>query len=289
MINQEIISLYDEYTHKTLDRRAFLSRLAGMVGGMTAATALVSSLEASAAAPQQISPSDARLETETIRFQGTNGEIRGYAARPKNAGALPVVIVIHENRGLNKHIEDVARRMALEGFFVVAPDMLSPLGGTPEDADAARGMIAKLIPGETIQNLRAVLAFLAKDSRGNGRVGAVGFCWGGGVVGDFAASEPNLSAGVVYYGRQPKSEEVPNIATPLLLHYAGLDERVNAGIPAFEEALKKYGKQYELFRYEGAQHAFNNDTSEARYNKEAAETAWKRTVEFFRARLGANK
>ena len=163
------------------------------------------------------------------------------------------------------------------------------MGGTPDDADAARGLIAKLVPAETIQNLRAALAFLAKDARGNGRVGAVGFCWGGGVVGDFAANEPNLAAGVAYYGRQPKTENVPRITAPLMLHYAGLDERVNAGVPAFEEALKKHGKKYELFLYEGAQHAFNNDTSEARYNKEAAETAWKRTVEFFRATLTTKK
>jgi len=197
------------------------------------------------------------------------------------------VIVIHENRGLNAHIEDVARRLALEGFFVLAPDLLSPLGGTPADSDQARESIGKLVPEETLQNLVAAVGHLAKQPHGNGRVGAIGFCWGGGMVGQLAVHDPELDAGVVYYGRQPDAAEVEKIHAPLLLHYAGEDTRINAGIAAFETALKTAKKPYTLYVYDGVQHAFNNDTSEARYNEAAAKLAWTRTIAFLKENLAA--
>jgi carboxymethylenebutenolidase len=197
------------------------------------------------------------------------------------------VIVIHENRGLNAHIEDVTRRMAAEGFLALAPDLLSPLGGTPANEDTARDMIGKLDGQKTVQDLLAAMRYLEKHAHGNGKVGAVGFCWGGGMVGELAVNAPGLDAGVVYYGRQPQAGNVAKIKAPLLLHYAGLDTRINEGIPAFEEALKKANKKYSLHLYEGANHAFNNDTSQARYSKPAAEQAWARTIAFFREYLKA--
>jgi carboxymethylenebutenolidase len=197
------------------------------------------------------------------------------------------VIIIHENRGLNAHIEDVTRRMALEGFLSLAPDLLSPMGGTPTNEDTARDMIAKLDGQQTVQNLIAAVTFLEAHAQGNGKVGAVGFCWGGGMVGELAVNAPALDAGVVYYGRQPKAADVAKIKAPLLLHYAGLDARINEGIPAFEEALKKANTPYTLYVYEGANHAFNNDTSEARYHKPTAEQAWARTVAFLKEHLKA--
>jgi carboxymethylenebutenolidase len=206
-------------------------------------------------------------------------------ARPKGAGKLPAVIVIHENRGLNPHIEDVTRRIALEDFLVLAPDLLSPAGGTPQNEDAARDMISKLDGEQTVRNLAAAISVLEKHGNSNGKVGAVGFCWGGGMVGELAVNAPALDAGVVYYGRQPKATDVERIKAPLLLQYAGQDARINEGIPAFEEALKKANKSYTIYIYEGAQHAFNNDTSEARYHKSAAEQAWARTIAFFKEHL----
>jgi carboxymethylenebutenolidase len=208
-------------------------------------------------------------------------------ARPKGAAKSGAVIVIHENRGLNPHIEDVTRRVALEGFFAIAPDLLSPMGGTPTDEDAARDMIRKLDAQQTVQNLVAAVSFLEKHAQGNGKVGAMGFCWGGGMVGDLAVNAATLDAAVVYYGRQPDAGEVANIKAPLLLHYAGQDTRINEGIPAFEAALKNANKPYTLYIYEGAQHAFNNDTSEARYHKQAAELAWSRTSSFLKENLKA--
>lgn len=285
-MNQDIINLYDEYTHAPLDRRTFLERLAKLTGGLAAAMALVPLLEANQAHAAQLATDDARLDTERTTYKGATGDVKVYTASPKGASKLPTVLVIHENRGLNPHIEDITRRIALEGFFAIATDLLSPLGGTPSNEDTAREMIGKLVPTETVQNLVAGIAFFAKQPRSNGNVGAMGFCWGGGTVGDLAVNAPSLKAGVVYYGRQPKTD-VEKISAPLLLHYAGLDERVNAGIPAFEEALKKAQKKYTLHLYEGVNHAFNNDTSQARYNKQAAETAWGRTVAFLKEQLKA--
>jgi carboxymethylenebutenolidase len=285
LINQKIIDLYDEYTHAPLDRRVFLARLAQLTGSTAAAIALVPLLEANQARAALVSPEDQRLETSRTTYAGATGDIKAYMARPQGAAKLPAVIVIHENRGLNPHIEDVTRRIALEGFLVLAPDLLSPAGGTPENEDTARDMINKLDGQQTVQNLVSAITFLEKHANGNGKVGAVGFCWGGGIVGDLAVNAPDLDAGVVYYGRQPKATDVEKIKAPLLLQYAGQDTRLNEGIPAFEEALKKANKPYTLYIYEGAQHAFNNDTSEARYNKSAAEQAWSRTIAFFKEHL----
>jgi carboxymethylenebutenolidase len=200
---------------------------------------------------------------------------------------LPAVIVIHENRGLNAHIEDVTRRVELEGFLALAPDLLSPSGGTPSNEDSVRDMIGKLDAKQTVQNAVAAVTFLAKHPYGNSKVGAMGFCWGGAMAGNLAVNAPDLDAAVVYYGRQPQAADVPKIQAPLLLHYAGSDMRINEGIPAFEAALKKANKKYTLHIYEGANHAFNNDTSEARYNKQAAAQAWARTVEFLKEHLRA--
>lgn len=286
-MDQKIIDLYDEYTHAPLKRRVFLKRLASMVGGMAAATALAPLLEANQAHAAIIATDDGRLETERTIYPGATGEIKAYMARPKGATRLPAVIVIHENRGLNPHIEDVTRRLAMEGFLALAPDLLSPLGGTPANEDTARELIGKLDAAQTVQNLSAAVSYLANHKQGNGKVGAVGFCWGGGMAGELAVQAPNLAAAVVYYGRQPKAADVSRIKAPLLLHYAGLDTRINEGIPAFEEALKQAGKQYQLHLYEGVNHAFNNDTSEARYNNQAADMAWSRTIGFFKAQLAA--
>ena len=284
-MNQDIIDLYDEYTHAPLDRRVFLARLAQLVGGTAAALALVPMLEANQARAAIVSSNDPRLETGHITYPWATGDVKAYLARPKGAAKLPAVIVIHENRGLNVHIEDVTRRMALEGFLALAPDLLSPSGGTPVNEDAARDMIGKLDGKQTVQNLVAAVTFLSKHARGNGKVGAMGFCWGGGMAGELAVNAPDLDAAVVYYGRQPQAAEVAKIRAPLLLHYAGLDTRINEGIPAFEDALKKAKRQYTLYIYEGANHAFNNDTSEARYDKQAAEQAWTRTIAFLKDHL----
>jgi carboxymethylenebutenolidase len=286
-MDQKIIDLYDEYTHAPLDRRVFLARLAQLTGSTAAAMTMVSLLEANQARAALVASDDQRLETRRATYPGAMGEIKAYMAHPKGAAKLPAVIVIHENRGLNPHIEDVTRRMALEGFLALAPDLLSPLGGTPTNEDTARDMIGKLDAQQTVQNLVAAITFLEKHANGNGKVGAVGFCWGGGMVGELAVNAPELDAGVVYYGRQPKAPDVEKIRAPLLLQYAGQDARINEGIPAFEEALKKANKKYTLYIYDGAQHAFNNDTSEARYSKPAADQAWSRTVTFFKEHLKA--
>jgi carboxymethylenebutenolidase len=284
-MNQRIIDLYDEYTHGPLDRRVFLARLAQLVGGTAAAVALVPMLEANQARAALVPSNDPRLETHQVFYPGATGSIKAYLARPKGGSKLPAVIVIHENRGLNAHIEDVTRRVALEGFLALAPDLLSPSGGTPANEDTAREMIGKLEGTRTVQGLVAAVTFLAKHSQGNGKVGTMGFCWGGGMAGELAVNAPDLDAAVVYYGRQPQAADVPKIQAPLLLHYAGLDTRINEGIPAFEDALKKANKKYTLYIYEGANHAFNNDTSEARYNKQAAEQAWARTIAFLKEQL----
>ena len=286
-MDQKIIDLYDEYTHTPLDRRLFLSRLAKLTGSIAAASALVPLLAANPARAAIVASEDPRLETERVRYPGATGDVNAYVARPKGAGKLPAVIVIHENRGLNPHIEDVTRRMALEGFLVLAPDLLSPLGGTPANEDTAREMIGKLDAGQTVANLRGAVDFLASHAQGNGKVGVMGFCWGGGMAGDLAVHAPALAAAVIYYGRQPKGTDVEKIQAPLLLHYAGLDTRINEGIVEFESALKQANKTYALHVYEGVNHAFNNDTSEARYNKQAAELAWSRTVAFLKSRLAS--
>jgi carboxymethylenebutenolidase len=285
-MRQEIIQLYDEYTHERLDRRIFMDRLARMAGGTAAAAALIPVLQANYAKAAIVPPDDARVQTERVTFEGAAGEVQGYLARPAEAqGARPGVVVIHENRGLNPYIEDVARRLALEGFVALAPDFLSPQGGTPEDEDQAREMIRQLDQQQTVQNALAAVDFLEAHEATTDKVGVVGFCWGGALANQVAVNSASVDAVVPFYGRQPASDEVSKIQAPLLLHYAGLDERINAGIPAYEQALKDAGVNYTMYMYEGANHAFHNDTAEARYDPQAAELAWSRTIEFFKQHL----
>ena len=286
VITQAMIDAYDEYTHLTLDRRRFMERLTALAGTAAAAAAIAPMLAADSAKAEMIAETDERIKGEDITYPGADGEMKGYLVRPADAsGKLPAVIVIHENRGLNPHIRVVARRMALEGFVALAPDFLSPDGGTPADEDKAREMISALDATETNENAVATVSFLKGHAESTGNVGAIGFCWGGGLVNRLAVNAPDLKAGVAYYGAQAKAEDVPKIKAALLLHYAGLDERINAGIEAYRKALTENGKDVTIHVYEGANHAFNNDTSAARYNKEAADLAWQRTVEFLKTKL----
>ncbi len=286
LITQAMIDAYDEYTHLTLDRRGFMEKLTRMAGSGAAAAAIVPLLAANSASAAIVAEDDGRVSGQDISYPGSDGEMKGYLVRPSNQqGRLGTVIVVHENRGLNPHIRDVARRVALEGFVALAPDFLSPLGGTPADEDKARDMFTRLDPARVVADGVATVAYLKGYEHGNGKVGAVGFCWGGGTVNMLAVNSPDLAAAVAYYGAQPKAEDVPKIKAALLLHYAGLDERINAGIDAFRKALDANHKQYAIHMYEGANHAFNNDTSAARYDKEAADLAWGRTIAFLKERL----
>jgi carboxymethylenebutenolidase len=277
-MDQKIITLFDSFTHGGMNRRAFMEKLTTLAGSTAAASALLPILENNYALADVVAEGDARIASETLTFKGGSG----YLVRPAKEGKYPGVIVIHENRGLNPHIKDIARRMAVEGFAALAPDYLSAVGGTPDDADKARDMIGTLKPEGILATSRAALAALKSNPASTGKSGAMGFCWGGGAVNALAVADAGLSAGVAYYGMQPPASDVPKITAPLLLHYAGLDERIDAGIPVFEEALKAAGKTYEIQMYDGVNHAFNNDTNAARYNKEAADLAWKRTVEFLK-------
>src|SRR5262245_10261042 len=286
VITQAMIDAYDEYTHLTLDRRAFMEKLSKLAGSGAAAAAIAPLLAANSAQAAMVAEDDPRVKGEDISYPGDGGDMTGYLVKPADqSGKLPAVIVIHENRGLNPHIRDVARRIALEGFVALAPDFLSPLGGTPADEDQAREMFTKLDPAKTVGNGVATVAFLKGHDSSTGKVGVMGFCWGGGLVNQLAVNAPDLSAAVAYYGMQPKAEDVSKIHAALLLHYAGQDDRINAGIDAYKAALEAAGKPYTIYVYDGVQHAFNNDTSAARYNKEAADLAWKRTVAFFKEKL----
>lgn len=282
-MDQKFIDLFDRYTHGGMNRRDFLERLALLAGSTAAATALLPVLENNYAHAELVPENDPAIKAEMVEIAPG---IKGYLVRPAAGGTYPAVLVIHENRGLNPHIKDVTRRMAKEGFIAFGGDYLTAQGGTPADEEKAREMIGNLKPEDALAFSRAATDALAKLPGSNGKVGAVGFCWGGGAVNALAAAEdPNFRAGVAYYGRQAAAADVPKISAPLLLHYAGLDERINAGIADFEAALKANGKTYELFMYEGANHAFNNDTNAARYNKEAADLAWSRTVAFLKKNL----
>ncbi len=285
-ITQAMINAYDEYTHLTLDRRRFMERLTALAGSGAAAAAIAPLLAANSASAEVIAADDKRLTAKDVVYGGSTGEMKGYVVRPTEAASpLGSVIVIHENRGLNAHTRDVARRMALEGFIALAPDFLSPSGGTPDNEDTARDMIGKLDPAATVANAEASLKFLAELEGASGNVGAIGFCWGGGLVNRFATKSPELKAGVAYYGAQPPAEDVPAIKAAMMMHYAGLDERINAGIDAYRAALEAGGKTFEIHMYDGVNHAFNNDTSAARYDKAAADLAWQRTVDFLKKNL----
>jgi carboxymethylenebutenolidase len=284
-MDQRITDLYDEYTHGLLNRREFLKKLSVLAGGTAAAKALLPLLENDHAKAEIVPKDDPRLHTDHIEYPAATGEVRAHFARPKGDEKLPGVVVIHENRGLNPHIEDITRRVALEGFLAIAPDALSPLGGTPEDPDKAPSLIRKLDSQSTIQNHLAAVRYLKTHPVSTGKVGCIGFCWGGGIANQLAVHSPDLSAVAPFYGRQPASEDVSKIKASLLLHYAGLDERINKGIPAFEAALKRASVDYRIYIYEGAKHAFLNDTRADRYNKEAAQLAWQRTISFLKEKL----
>jgi carboxymethylenebutenolidase len=283
-MDQNIITLFDTYTHGGMSRRAFLDKLTLVAGSAAAATAMLPILENNYAHAAMVPENDPRLTL-------TEGEIapgiKGLLAVPKDAsGKLPTVLVIHENRGLNPHIKDVTRRMALEGFVAFGADYLAPQGGTPADEEKGKEMIGLIKPEDQVAYSQAAIKALIAHPQGTGKAGAMGFCWGGGAVNALAVADATLAGGVAYYGKQAATADVPKITAPLMLHYASLDERVNAGMAEYEAALKANNKQFELHMYEGANHAFNNDTNAARYNKEAADLAWGRTVAFLKKHAG---
>lgn len=282
-----VLKLFDQYVHGLTSRRGFLEGAAKFtVGGVTAG-ALLEELQPKFAEAQQVSPQDPRIESavvEVVSPQGY-GTVRGLLVKPAHAqGKLPVILVVHENRGLNPHIEDIARRLALDNFIAFAPDALYPLGGYPGDEDKARALFATLDQSKSRNDFLAAAAFLKTLEGGNGKVGAVGFCYGGGIVNFLATQIPTLAAAVPFYGAQPPAQDVAKIKAPLLIHYAGLDERIDAGWPAYEEALKAAKVDYRAFIYDGVQHGFNNDTT-PRYDQKAATLAWTRTIDFFNAHL----
>jgi carboxymethylenebutenolidase len=282
-IRQRAINLYDRFTHDGMERRAFMAEMTRIAGSLAAAELLVASIAASPAAAAVIAPDDKRLTTRT---QTLIGGYMAYVAEPRTRSLKPTVVVIHENRGLNDHVRDVARRLAVAGYRAVAPDMLSPSGGTPANEDTARDAIGKLDVGKSVSDAVAMVGELKKSSRG-GKVGVVGFCWGGAFVNRLAvAAGDELNAAVSYYGPAPDPSEAARVQSPIMIHDAGLDTRVNSTSFPWVEALRKTGKTVKFFLYDGVNHAFNNDTSAERYNKEAADLAWKRTLAFFRQHLG---
>ena len=282
-MEQRFINLYDEYTHKPLPRQEFIIRLTMMAGGTAAAMALLPLLEVNMAHAAVTPQED--LFTERISYAGVNGDMQAYVARPKEDKKYPAVVVIHENRGLNAHIEDVARRAAKAGFLAIAPNALSSLGGTPENADEARTKFQQLKPEDNLQNFIKVFDYLGTRKDANGNYGCVGFCWGGAMSNNLAVNVPSLKAAVAFYGRQPAAADVAKIKAAVQLHYGSMDEGVNKGIAAYEEALKTNKITYELYMYDGAQHAFHNDTAPTRYNEAAAKLAWERTISFFQKQL----
>ena len=285
----EVLKLFDAYVHGMLNRRDFLDRAAKFaVGGFTAA-AMLESLRPNYAFAQQIAKDDARIKTEYLTYPSPQGSgtMRGYFALPRNAsGKLPGVVVIHENRGLNPYIEDVARRLAVENFVAFAPDALTPVGGYPADEEKAAQLFSQLDAGKRTEDLLAGAAYLKSRPECTGKIGAVGFCFGGGIVNTMAVRFPDLGAAVPFYGGQPAAADVARIKAPLLIHYAGLDERINAGWPAFETALKANNVKYQMYMYPGTNHGFHNDTT-PRYDEAAAKLAWSRTLAFFKENLQA--
>ena len=285
-MDQRIIDLYDGLTHGDIDRREFIDRAAKIVGTTAAAAALIPILQCDYAKAATIDPNDARLANEKITYDTPKGKVSGYLSRPKVRGKRPAVVVIHQNRGLNPHIEDVARRLAMEGFLALAPDLLSPLGGTPANEEEQLKLFSKIDRNDSTIAV-ATVSFLKAHAESTGKVGAIGFCFGGGMVDLMAMNSPDLDAAVAYYGPVPADKSrVKDIRGPLLLHYAGLDVKLNEGIPAWEEALKANNKKYTIHMYEGANHAFNDDTAGPRYHKASADLAWGRTLAFFKENLG---
>jgi carboxymethylenebutenolidase len=285
-MDQRIIDLYDGLTHGYTSRREFIDRAAKIAGSTAAAVALIPLLQCDYAKAETIAASDPRLISEKINYDTPKGKVLGYLSRPKAKGKRPAVIVIHQNRGLNPHIEDVVRRFAVEGFLTLAPDLLSPLGGTPEKEEDQLALFAKIDRNDSTIGL-ATVSFLKTHAESNGRIGITGFCWGGGMANLVAMNSPDITATVSYYGSFPAdTSKMKDIKAPLLLHFAGLDARLNANIPNWEAALKANNTKYTLYMYEGANHAFNDDTAGPRYNKAAAELAWARTLAFFKEHLG---
>ncbi len=284
-MDQQIINLYDEYTHKPLSRQEFMRRLVLLTGSTAAAMAVLPMLEVNYA-HAAVTTNDDDLFTENIRYKGVNdNNMTAYVARPKKEEKYAAVIVIHENRGLNTHIEDVARRAAKAGYLAIAPNALAPLGGTPSNEDEARTLFTQLKQPDSEQNFVKAFDYLATRKDYNGKAGCVGFCWGGAMANYLAVNVPGLKAAVAFYGRQPELADVPKIKAAVQLHYAGLDERINAGKDAYVDALKKNNIPHEVYLYEGANHAFHNDSAPTRYNEAAAKLAWKRTLDFFAEHL----
>jgi carboxymethylenebutenolidase len=285
--DQELLVLFDAYVHGALDRRGFLDQAAKYaVGGVTAAM-LLDELSPRFAEAQVVKPDDARIKAQWVELDSPsgNGKVRGYLVQPaKAAGKLPAVLVVHENRGLNPHIEDITRRLALDNFVAFAPDALFTLGGYPGDEDKARELFSKLDQTKTREDFVTALAWLKARPETNGRLGAVGFCYGGGIVNMLATRAPDLLAGVPFYGSAPNLEDVPKIKAELLIQSAETDERINAGWPAYEAALKAANVKYVRHLYPGTQHGFNNDTT-PRYDAAAAKLAWERTIAFFNEKL----
>lgn len=290
-MDREISDLYDEYLHTTMGRRIFLQRLTVLAGGTTAAAAALTMLEGNTAQAAQVPEDDPTIDAEVITYPGATGEIKAYKVRPAGAGQLPAVIVIHANRGLWPHFKDVARKLALGGYLALAPDMLSPAGGTPEqgesrgpEGDAALEALSKIPSADVESNLVAAVNFLKSHPESTGKVGAIGFCWGGGHALSLAVNTPDLDAAVAYYGSQPQ-DGFAKIEAPMLLHYAADDPRLVKGIPPFVEQMEAHDKAYELYIYPGTRHAFNQDNRPDRYDAEAANLAWSRTLDFFAGHL----
>jgi len=285
-MNKKFGNLYQNYLDGKIERRDFVKKIAVFVGGTVAATTFLPMFEANYLQASELSENGSELYTEDITYPGETGEIKAFLARPKKKKKYPAVVVIHENKGLQPHIKDVNRRMAAEGFLSIAPDALSPVGGTPKDnVEEATKLLRELDPDKTVKNLVAAVKYLKTHPQSNGKVGCTGFCWGGAMTNKVAVNAPDLNAAVPYYGSCAASADVPKIKASLLAHYAADDERINVGVEEFEAALKAAGTDYQIFFYPGTKHAFNNDSNKERYNEEAAKLAWKRTVDFFKDKL----
>jgi carboxymethylenebutenolidase len=285
----EVMKLFDQYVHGQIDRRGFLDRAARYAVGGSTAAGLLAALSPNFAHARKVAPDDARVKTAFVEFESPAGygKVRAYVARPaQTSGPLPAVLVVHENRGLNPHIEDIARRLALDNFIAVAPDALFPLGGYPGDEDKARELFGKLDQAKTAEDFVTAAAYTRAISGGNGKLGAVGFCYGGTVVNMLATRAPELTAGVPFYGGAPKADQVARIKAELLLVFADKDERINAGWPPFEAALKAAGVRFEAAKFPGTEHGFNNDTT-PRYDEKAAQQAWAKTLAVFNRTLRA--
>jgi carboxymethylenebutenolidase len=283
-MDQQIINLYDSYTHSQISRKDFMKKLAILAGSTALALTVLPLLENNYAAAASIYTND-DLIVENVTFTGVEGDMKAVLAKPKGKKKLGCVVVIHENRGLNPHIIEVTKRVAAEGFLALGIDALSPFGGTPADENQGRELIGKLDAEKNLQNYLKGLEYLRKHKDANGKTACVGFCWGGAMSNKLAVADPKLNAAVAYYGSQVKAADVPQIKASVMLHYGGLDERINAGIPAYEAALKENKIDYQLFVYEGVNHAFNNDSNPTRYNEAAAKLAWQRTIDLFKAKL----